>query len=846
MNTQVITDELLKEQIKLEEEARVVTIERYFKTHDKAQERGEFADTHTGRNIMSHALDTFVVGIEEWCDQFRTGKAGRRPRALKMIDEFGDTRKMAFIFIKQVTNIVHMLERNRTHTAKRTSVSLMATQAIHDELSIQHFQDNRGALLKAILKDFKKRDVNRSRRRQLLQRTFKAQQVTWVKEGWGQAERLNLGIVLLDVFRKSTGMVEEVTSYDHKGHTQVVICVEPLFAEALLDKMDGVAAMFSVYYPTVIPPKQWENGELIGGGYYTDNVHPYRLIKGSKPKYIAEMENRDMSDIIDPINAIQNTPWSINTQMLDALQYTFDNDIKIKGLITADHKELPEKPAGFGEDADITQEYKKTCFLIHDDNRRNISKRLAVIRTISLARKFSVYERIYFPHDIDSRGRSYPRPAYISPQGADYAKGLLQFAEGKTIETEEDIMFLAIAGANSWGHDKLPLHQRYEWVMDNQDMFLDIAENPTGDLRWTQADEPFMALRFCLEWKGLADEGVGVFQTRMPVHFDATCSGLQHFSAILRDREGGTHVNLTNTGKREDIYGEVARKSITSITALLGSKEFTHEDKMGLPIGELARIALEIGVTRSLCKRPVMIVPYAGTFSSCMTYVNEYYRELVDDGQALPMSLEAIKKQVTPFVAKHIWAAISDTVIAARQAMDWITATAKLACADKASTPLQWTTPDGFVIQQAKYKVSEHRIRTFLDGERTVRSHVYNETNELDARRNAQSLSPNYIHSMDAAHMRMAINKSIKSERNLSFAMIHDSFGCHASDMKWFLSDCIKPAFVEMYEGGNNLELFKEQLMVNIPLTKQDKVRTLPPKGSLELTEVLDSEFFFS
>jgi DNA-directed RNA polymerase len=840
----MITQDLLEQQMKLEEEMRTVTEERYFRTHEKAEDRGEFSETHTGRNVMSHVLDTFVEGIDAWCDEFRTGKAGRRPRAMHMIDQFGDTRKLAFIFVKQLMNIVPMLERSGSdyeQVAKRTSVALMTTQGIHDELRIQHFMDNRKALLQAILKDFKKRDLNRERRRQLLQRTFKTQQIDWVAEGWGQAERLNLGLVLLDVFRKSTGMIEEVSRWAKNGKSVVSIVsiqINPEFSAAMMDRMGKVANMFTLFYPTVIPPKQWVNGELVGGGYYTENVTPYRLIKNSKPKYMAEMENVDLSHVLTPLNAIQNTPWKINTKMLEMLKHVFENSIDVTGLITADHKELPEPPLGFKEEGneDILKEYKKTCYMIHDDNRRNVSKRLAVIRTITLAEKFAEYEAIYFPHDIDSRGRAYPRPTFLSPQGADYAKGVLEFAEGKTIETEDDIMFLAIAGANAWGQDKLPLHKRYEWVMDNQDLFLDIAEDPMGDLRWTKADEPFMALRFCLEWQGLADQGVGVFKSSMPVHFDATCSGLQHFSALLRDREGGTHVNLTNSGKREDIYGEVARKAAATITALLNDAEF----------GATAKIALDIGITRSLCKRPVMIVPYAGTFSSCMTYVNDYYREQADEGHALPLELTELRKTVTPFVAKHIWAAISDTVIAAREAMDWITATAKLACSDTASTPLQWTTPDGFIVQQAKYKESERRIKTYLDGERTIRSHLYTDTNILDARRNAQSLSPNYIHSMDACHMRKSISLALTADRNLSFAMIHDSFGCHASDMKWFLAECIKPAFVDMYEGGENLELFKEQLMVNIPDDKRSKLRELPLKGSLDLSEVLQSEFFFS
>ena len=840
----MITQDLLNEQLSLEEEMRQVTVDRYYRAHETAGERGEYADSHSGRNILAAYIDTFEQGIVDWCNEFRTGKAGRRPRALMMIDQFGDNRKMAYIFIKQLLNIIPMLERNAAKGstmrfgAKRTSVAFMVSLGIHDELSIRHFSQHRRELLKAILKDLKKRDVNRSRRKTLIQRNFKTQQLNWVADGWGKAERLNLGLVLTDIFRKTTGMIEEVTQHDQKGRTIVTIQITNDFANMTMDRMAKVANMFTLFYPTVIPPKPWIDGCLVGGGYYTEHVHPYRLIKGAKPKYLAEMSNRDMTKILAPLNAIQNTPWRVNKTMLEVLNYVYDTNTSVAGLVTSDHKELPPKPDYYDRPGseDLTKEYKKVCYMIHDENRRNVSKRISVVRTITLAEKFVAYDKIYFPHDIDSRGRAYPRPTFLSPQGPDFSKALLEFAEGKTIETEADIMFLAIAGANAWGKDKLPLQERYQWVMDNQDLFLDVAENPTQDLRWIHADEPFMALRFCLEWQGLANEGVGVFKSTMPVHFDATCSGLQHFSALLRDLEGGTHVNLTNSGARQDIYGEVARKATASLTAALSDPENGYK----------ARVALDVGVTRGLCKRPVMIVPYAGTFSSCMAYVDEYYRELAEGGAELPVGRDVIRKEITPFVARHIWDAISSTVIAAREAMDWITDTARLACGSKASAPLQWTTPDGFLVQQAKYKVSEQRIRTYLDGERTIRSNIYNETKELDARQNAQSLSPNYIHSMDACHMRLSINKALELGRDFSFAMIHDSFGVHASDMKTFLSECIKPAFVDMYKSADTLEVFREQLMVNMDEETSAKMKPIPRMGSLVLEDVLESEFFFS
>ena len=73
------------------------------------------------------------------------------------------------------------------------------------------------------------------------------------------------------------------------------------------------------------------------------------------------------------------------------------------------------------------------------------------------------------------------------------------------------------------------------------------------------------------------------------------------------------------------------------------------------------------------------------------------------------------------------------------------------------------------------------------------------------------------------------------------FAMVHDSFGCHAADIP-MLNACIRRAFVDLYDEYDPLADFKLQ-------TEQAANINLPPvpdKGDLDVTVVKDSEFFFS
>lgn len=55
----------------------------------------------------------------------------------------------------------------------------------------------------------------------------------------------------------------------------------------------------------------------------------------------------------------------------------------------------------------------------------------------------------------------------------------------------------------------------------------------------------------------LANADPKSFCSRIPVHQDGTCNGLQHYAALGRDRSGGETVNLLPGDFPQDIYMEV-------------------------------------------------------------------------------------------------------------------------------------------------------------------------------------------------------------------------------------------------------------------------------------------------
>ena len=112
--------------------------------------------------------------------------------------------------------------------------------------------------------------------------------------------------------------------------------------------------------------------------------------------------------------------------------------------------------------------------------------------------------------------------------------------------------------------------------------------------------------------------------------------------------------------------------------------------------------------------------------------------------------------------------------------------------------------------------------------------------NKLDRRRQGAGVSPNHTHSSDSCHLRMTVN--LAADNGVThFAMIHDSFGCHASDIE-MLGACTREAFLWMYHENNPLQSFKDECEVMLGA----ELKPLPPMGDLDITQVLQSEFFFS
>ena len=208
--------------------------------------------------------------------------------------------------------------------------------------------------------------------------------------------------------------------------------------------------------------------------------------------------------------------------------------------------------------------------------------------------------------------------------------------------------------------------ERVKWVHDNEHWILECAHNPLDNTdKWASedVDSPFCFLAACMEWEGYRREG-NSYKSHCAVALDGSCSGIQHYSAMLRDEVGAIATNVkcldAHAGKH-DIYMEVASAAI---------KLIEQDIAKGGDGGKYA--ALVLGnkmIERKTVKRAVMTLPYGSKFSSCMEYIA---LDLVPKLAALGIEDTKEQRKISGYVAKRVWEAIPMIVQKAREGMGYL------------------------------------------------------------------------------------------------------------------------------------------------------------------------------
>lgn len=774
----------------------------------------------------SRLLHAYVLKVSEHIDLYLAGKhpnKRRRNKYAKLLQTV-ETDKVALFALRNVLGAVF------NGGSALATVCTKIGRACEDELRFSYFQAEYKEYYDTLIRDFERKNTSSYKhKRRVLAAKSKDQGLVW--QDWGDQDAFGVGALVISLVMEVSDLIENIeTKLGSRKEARLVPTAECI--EWISKHNDIVELTSPDRMPCLVQPADWVT--VLDGGYYTPQLRRNTpMIKtNSKSAYRAELyKNSVMPDVYSAVNALQRTPWKVNTKVLEVMTEVWQKNLGC-GMPRSEPYDFPECPIDkdvvakeLKEDSPERTEFlnwKAAMREIHTLEKERVAKNLALVRTMRMARDMQAVDQFWYVYQCDFRGRVYCTSAGLNPQGTDQSKALIQFSNGKPIGRTGEKWFL-INGANKYGYDKCSYDERVEWVKEQDKNIRRIAEDPISNREWAEADKPYQFLAWCIEYEQYKRAPYpDRFVSYLPVGLDGSCNGLQHFSAMLRDPVGGAAVNLIPSDKPADIYQEVGDVALSKLKELANFRE-------GGAINWIT-VLPDNKIPRSMPKKPVMTLPYGSTHQSCTSAVYSWMQEYIPN--SFPKNT-GFKHAL--YMSTILWGSIGDVVIAAREAMAWIQECSSIL--SKKNYPLQYNSYIGFPVLQDSKKYTSRQIETQIGGRLQIR--IATSTDELNGRKQRQGSSPNLVHHADACHMMMCIVACLANDIN-DFAMIHDDYGTHACDIPK-LHELIRATFVELHTQHNILEDFKVTHEERHDITLPD----LPASSSLDITQVLHSEYFF-
>ena len=874
------------QQLELESLAKQEAEEHLRKTLDTIKADGEAGQGHIASSLMKYTWDTCRNNIHAMVQQVKENNTrGVKSSWFYLMEDLltiyenkEETLEDLLVLTGHSVIIDCLLMTSKERCKTLSYIAVAIGTAIKKEADIEKFyqyEEAKGADMKWLKSSMDKAIEQRARSSyKVAYAVNRMHKEGYTGLSWSAQDMNVLGAKIIEMLIAGSDFY---TLVDRQIGTKPIKCLEvgEWFARAWQKQEAKLISNAVKHLPTIIPPRHWSSP--YDGGYYGASCLQTQLIRlnvlgGTEAvkTYTSKLAMVDLGNIYAALNAMQDTPFKINKDILNTLKEIYASGGVLGGVPrTEPFEKLPRLP----EDAtnEEIKEHKKKAVGIYKQEEARKSKALRCLVAIKTAERFAEYDSIYFPWNVDYRGRCYPIPTALSPQGDDIQKSLLLFAKGTPLASNEDTKWLKIHGANLAGNDKISFKERIAWVESHETDIVNSAEDPLGYRWWyevSKGDYPMEFLAFCFEYRKLLTyiEKYGNakgFVSNLPLAFDGTCSGLQHFSALLRDEVGGQAVNLIPGDTVQDIYSIVANKvnKLLLKDALEGTEDSfkTNKDgevlldKEGKPQVKYGDKTLaqnwvtfnrikfgQDGITRKVCKRSVMTLAYGskqyGFKENLLAdIIHPYVLDHPEDNPFLSPNQAAI------YMAKLIWDSVKTTVIKAVEGMEWLQKVADLICHD--NHVVTWNTPNGFPVQQNYMKMKQETIQLRFNKAR-VRFYNQRETDDVDNRAQRNGIAPNFIHSMDACHLQRVVN-AMKQLGDDNFMMIHDSFGTDCAHAG-LLYKVIRQEFVNLYKDQNHLANFLESVKYLIGDDKLSKVPEIPAFGNLDLDLVKQSDFCFA
>lgn len=608
----------------------------------------------------------------------------------------------------------------------------------------------------------------------------------------------------------------EIAAFGHKVHRHGVKVYGVLEMKecCMIHLRDAVARglVNLSCLPMVCEPKPWTS--VSSGGLAL--LKHYFIRTQNRPTF--DVRVYDLSRVLNVVTEFGKVPWMINNKVLKTLKtlWTADAVMPMRSF-------LPNKTLVETDPSTLSNPMERANAL---------SEYSLFERRLRVADDFAMEPRIYFPQNIDFRGRMYPLSPHLNHMADDVCRSLLKFADKRPLG-ERGFFWLKVHLSNLHGLDKVPFSDRIAWVENNTDLIKQLVKSPFSDVSqsfWSRMESPFQFFAAANEYVAAINSGDPFsYLSDVPIHQDGTCNGLQHYAALGRDLKGAGAVNLLPSEKPQDVYQQVLLEVITKVRADYQNLGMPYKDQSNQR-AQYAKICLEQGILRrKIVKQTVMTICYGVTRMGAVAQIENRLKEIPS---LEPLGAQTLR-QLASYIAGKVLGSIKTVFAEAMSIKKWLDDIS--AAHNRLNVPVTWITPMGLPCEQPYCKAVTKVVRTPIQAINVSEQ----APSIVDKRRQKLAFPPNFVHSLDASHLMLTAESLFK--RDISFAAVHDSYWTHACNVDLMNSE-LREHFIKMYEEPILENLYNS---CNKRLRGEVIIAPPPPRGKLDLRHVKESQYFF-
>ena len=690
-----------------------------------------------------------------------------------------------------------------------TAASFEMAKAIEDEVRVRYFKKHMNKSDWMLLE----RDRKDAKSRYRFMSHFWAKERKYHKQGrykrfdlFKQHHKAVIGCWLLEVIRLQTNLFSVRDRFCQGRKTKKILVPNPKMYEWIKKYDEHCEVLSPFWLATLEKPIEWNDNW--GGGYSSIELPQLPIMKRSDM-------SRDLSKAFEPLNNLQNVPYRLNKKLYEVMQWAWENDLSIGAMQKSQLLEPLDPVEGLVQkDPEAFIEWKKKAKYIYEFNQRTNGQRMRCLKILHVCKLYADKEKLFFPVQMDYRGRVYYVPSYVNPQSCDLGRSCLEFYNSVAITNEEESRWLLIHGANVWG-TKGTYDERIAWVKDHENEIKECASDPFNNDYWQEASDPWAFLAFCFEYQAFKEEGYG-FETRLPCHMDATCNGVQILSLLLKDEEIGEWTNLVPQDKPKDLYQEICDR----VNTRLHTNKHRHS---------LAGDWLKWGITRKYVKKIVMCKPFGMNSYSSVDEVEDVFKREIRNGRVNPFSN-------TEYVEAMLYLATLINDVANWMLGKHITFMKKLKNQiRKCDKKFTWTSPFGLPIEQELVKKDNLYVKSVLNMQ-SIQVKYRRDNDLICPSQMAKAIVPNVIHSIDASVVHFL---ACKFKGDVS--SIHDSFATQSPNAPK-MHQQLREIYQEIFSNdiGNK---FNNEVATQ---TGTNELEDSTELGTLDVSALNDCQYLFS